>query len=475
MRPLVAALLAPLPFAAAGCSSTPSLPSAKTCSIAAPSATDWRLRTEGTRFRDALGRIVVLRGVNAGGRSKFAPFVGFDYAPGGFDAALASYMDHAASWGIDAMRVPFTWAAVEPTQGMDDEDFLTRYGKILDAAWARGIWTVLDFHQDVYAEVFCGDGFPAWTVPDPKPAPHHDCATWGAEYLNDKEVQAAFDRFWADGSPIMTAYLAMWDRIVLRFKDKPGVVGFEPINEPGWGSGVIDTFEATTLSKFYAMVVPRMRAAAPSSLVFVDPTGFAGAVMKTTLMRPPGDGVVFAPHFYPLGAPSAEIDVMTAKLQPWADIGAKWNTPVFVGEFAAAQIGDTSAPHISAQFGALDALGMSGTEWEYSIATEAWNAEYFGLVAPDGTEYPAAAGILRPFARAVAGDGTAAWDTDKRVFTLAYAPIPGTTEVSLPTRAVPNGYDVTLTGACVDTSHPGRLLVQPDPGATHVELRVSAR
>ena len=59
-------------------------------------------RADGTRFRDSLGRVVVLRGVDAGGRSKFAPFAPFDYAAGAYDVALASYMDRAASWGIDA-------------------------------------------------------------------------------------------------------------------------------------------------------------------------------------------------------------------------------------------------------------------------------------------------------------------------------------------------------------------------------------
>jgi len=454
------------------CSSSKSAPSAKTCAIAAPSA-DFRLRADGTRFVDSLGRVVLLRGVDAGGRSKFAPFVPFDYT-NDFDAKLASYMDRAASWGISAMRVPFTWAAVEPTQGAYDEDFLARYAKILDAAWARGIWTVVDMHQDVYAEVFCGDGFPAWTVPDPKPAPHHDCANWGSEYLGDKEMQAAFDRFWADGSPIMTAYLAMWDHVIARFKDKPGVLGFEPINEPGWGTQDSFSFEQGTLSKFYATVVPRFRAAAPQSLVFIDPTGFSGVVVKTTLVRPPGDGVVFAPHFYPLGA--ADPDAVEGKLQPWADIGKTWNVPVFVGEFGARQDGPDSAAYMSAHFAALDHFGMSGTEWEYSVAAEPWNYETFGLVDPLGNEYPAAAGLLRPFARAVAGDSiVAAYDATAHVFTLRYTPSAGVTEVSLPQRAVPFGYDVTLTGACVDSSQPGRLLLQPDTGAATVDLRVTRR
>src|SRR5206468_1972169 len=140
--------------------------------------------------------------------------------------------DRAAAWGIDTMRVPFTWAAVEPTQGKDDEDFLKRYDALLDAAWARGIWTILDFHQDVYAENFCGDGFPSWTIPDPKPAPHHDCPSWGLEYFGDKGVQGAFDRLWAKDSTVQRDLSLMWVRMAARYKDRPGVIGFEIINEP---------------------------------------------------------------------------------------------------------------------------------------------------------------------------------------------------------------------------------------------------
>ena len=70
---------------------------------------------------------------------------------------------------------PFRFINASALDVMDDEAFLARYDALLDGAWARGMYTIVDFHQDVYAETFCGDGFPAWTIPDPKPAPHHDC------------------------------------------------------------------------------------------------------------------------------------------------------------------------------------------------------------------------------------------------------------------------------------------------------------
>ena len=457
-----------------------SAPAARTCVIAPPTA-DFRLVADGPAFRDSLGRVVFLRGVDAGGRSKFAPYVPFDYGSD-FDGALAAYMDRAASWGIDAMRVPFTWAALEPTQGQDDQSWLAMYDAILDAAWARGIWTVVDFHQDVYAENFCGDGFPAWTLTNP-PAPHHDCPQWSLEYFSDDDVKAAFDAFWADGSAVQTAYFAAWDVMIARYKDKPGVLGFEAFNEPSSGNADDATFSATTLSDFYAKFVAHARALAPTSLVFVDPTGLAGVNLTTTLVRPPGDGVVFAPHFYPL---TVAPDAVEPDMENWTAIGAQWNVPVFVGEFGARNDLPSTPPFMQAHFDAFDALGLSGTEWEYSVSADLWNSESDWIVDANGNELPVAQAVIRPFARAVAGSGiTTGFDTTSSIFTLAYVPASAAgdptvttdvTAVSLPARAYPNGYDVALEGGCYDaTSVPGQMLLQADPDATDVSLTVTPK
>ena len=461
------ALVLALPIAA----SCDVKPAERVCTIA-PQQADFRLVAAGTEFHDSLGRVVFLRGVDAGGRSKFAPYLPFDFGSD-FQGSLAKYMDRAASWGIDVMRVPFTWAALEPVQGQDDAQWLARYDAIIDAAWARGIWSVIDFHQDVYSENLCGDDFPGWTLSNP-PAPHHDCPQWQFEYFNDDGVKVAFDAFWAPSSPVMTAYMAMWDRMIARYKDKPGVLGFEPINEPGWGSADPNAFSAGALSAFYAQIVPHMRGLAPASLVFVDPVGLDGISQTTSLARPPGDGVVFAPHFYPLtNNPDAVLDDMMR----WRDVGAAWKAPTFVGEFGASHDFESTLPLMRGVFDSFDALGMSGSEWEYSVAAEPWNSESDSIVAGDGTEYPVAQAVIRPFARAVSGSSIAGgFDASTSTYTLAFTPGANVTVISLPARAYPSGFDVSLEGACYDaTSVPGQMLVQPDDGATKVTLVVTPR
>jgi endoglycosylceramidase len=472
MRSLLVTSIAAIVVAASpGCDSSGTQP-ARSCTLAQPQLSDWRLHTDGTLLRDDLGRIVFLRGVDAGGRSKWAPYMPFEYTD--FDTSLAAYVDHAASWGIDAIRVPFTWAALEPTEGTYDLDWLSRYQQLLAAAWARGIWTVVDFHQDVYSESFCGDGFPSWTVPD---APHHDCPNpqWSLEYFMDPSVEHAFDAFWAQGSTVQAKYLAAWDTMIARLANQPGVLGFEPINEPGWGTQPVGTFEATTLTDFFTRMIAHVHASAPKALVFVDPAGLDGISAKTTMHRPEGD-FVFAPHYYPV---LPRPDEVLAGFQSWAQQGAQWNVPVWVGEFGLSRTLPVARDFLTAEFQALDATGLGGACWEYSIESSLWNDETNSVVAADGTEYPDAAALIRPFARAVAGSNvTQQWDPATSTFTLSYAIPPGSqqgiTEIQLPTRAYPQGHTVALSSGCWDdASVPGELLVQSAPGATEVTLSVT--
>ncbi|MEP7123164.1 MAG: cellulase family glycosylhydrolase [Byssovorax sp.] len=479
MKPhaLAAVVLASL----AGCSGDPpAAPQLTACSLTRPALSDFRLRAEGTQLRDALGRVVVLRGVNAGGRSKLPPFAPFDFADGAYDAALGAYLDRAASWGINTLRVPFTWEAVEPTEGADDEAFLKRYDALLDAAWKRGMFTVVDFHQDIYAAVLCGDGFPAWTLSGPQPAPHHDCPGWGTKYLTDPAVRAAFDAFWADGSKARAAYEKLWDRVATRYGDWPGVIGFEPFNEPAPGSADPDLWEATTLTTFYTGIAARIHAAAPASLVFLDATGIDSILASTQLARPQGDGIVFAPHYYQpaaLNGSTPDPGSVRGAVQRWANVGAKWKVPVLLGEFGATSSTPGATGYLTAHFDALDALGVSGTEWEYSTSPELWNAEDLSLVAGDGNESPLAAAIVRPFARAVAGDGVVlSYQAASQRLDLRYTPASsGITEIAVPERAYPTGHTVTITGGCFDASIAGTLLVRADAGAGSVEVKIAPR
>ncbi|WP_153823709.1 cellulase family glycosylhydrolase [Polyangium spumosum] len=460
------------------------LPDAPRCEIALPAPEDHRLVTDGALLRDALGRVVFLRGVNAGGRSKFAPFVPFDFEPteAGFQEALDRYLDRAASFGVSALRVPFVWAAVEPTPGMDDETFLARYDALLDGAWKRRIWTIIDFHQDIYSDIYCGSGFPGWTVPGPNPEPRHDCPDWFIKYSQDEDVRAAFDAFWSDEHGARTAYRALWERVAARHAGRPGVLGYEPINEPHQGTADLKTWEKTVLTPFYTEMAALIRAKDPTALVFFDATGTDAIGAFTYLDKPEGEGLVFAPHWYDYVAlfggvpsPSNAADAMAR----WADKGREWNMPVLVGESGASWEIENLGEFVTGLYDAMDENALHFTYWEYSDSKEGWNEEDLSLVDYEGQEVTAmTTALVRPYPRAVAGEAPSfRHDAAARRFVLAYdAPVEdGVTEIVVPERSYPEGYRVELSNGCVDTTRPGLLLVRPSAGQTRVELSVVPR
>ena len=63
------------------------------------------------------------------------------------------------------MRLGLIWKAVEPRPGTYDDAYLARIASDRRGSWpTQGIWTMLDFHQDLYNERFQGEGAPDWAV-----------------------------------------------------------------------------------------------------------------------------------------------------------------------------------------------------------------------------------------------------------------------------------------------------------------------
>src|SRR5688500_2695645 len=116
------------------------------------------LRAEGAYFRDEAGAIVMLRGLNVAGDSKVPPFRPVD------DPSL---FDPFPSWGVNVARLLFTWEAFEPERGVYDESYFDHYVSLVNALEARGVWVIVDIHQDAFSRFTtdgCGEGMPAWAV-----------------------------------------------------------------------------------------------------------------------------------------------------------------------------------------------------------------------------------------------------------------------------------------------------------------------
>ena len=108
---------------------------------------------------DAQGRALILHGANVSGSAKNHP----ERLPWVDEAAVRRTAD---DFGFNFARYLIFWDAVEPQPGVIDTAYLDAVAERLDWFHAAGIHVVIDMHQDVYSQVFCCDGAPAWAIDD---------------------------------------------------------------------------------------------------------------------------------------------------------------------------------------------------------------------------------------------------------------------------------------------------------------------
>lgn len=397
------------------------------------------------RFRDRRNREVVLRGINTGGRSKWSPYLPFELRGTSTLAEIESratdFFRRVAQWGLDTVRLPFSWEALEPQRGQYDEAYRARYRTLLDAAWSVGLRVIVDFHQDIFASPFCGDGFPLWAVPEEERGPaRRDHPGWFFKYAFDPGVRRSFERFWTNEEGLRDAFLEMWASMAETLGDHPAVVGFEPINEPGWGDvSDIEAWKRDVLTPFYSEVHTILREIAPDVLVFYDAPGVDALYPRAaSIIRPTGEGFIFAPHYYDNGIihgggwsggrPGPVVD-------HFADFRAKHSTPVLVGEFGVGHGAHRGMEWLERLVDALDHHHLSATLWECSETNEKWNGEDLNVLEPDGSERAILDTYARPWLRAVAGTRpTFQWSTRQNRGRASWLSDGGVTEIRVPRR-----------------------------------------
>ena len=374
------------------------------------------IAVEGKRLRDEHGREVILRGVNAGGRAKFAPFAPFEFdeadqGAGGFAARLRLYLDAVATTGSNLLRIPLSWEALEPEPGRYDEQYLDRCLALIDGAWARGIYSLVDFHQDIYASPFGGDGFPPWTLPGTPGPPRHDLpdGTWFMAYVDPTgPVVRAFDRLWQNSDGLLDAMERMWRHVARRAVGHPGIIGFEILNEPGWGSQDLFEFEATTWPRILTRMGQAVVKEHPGANLFAGGCGPDAMMASTQMRRPELTRFVYAPHYYDAfvlqGGPMMDAAKPAHDLLQIVGAGDRMQAPVLLGEFGASPRSPDAARWLAAVYDALDALRCHGTAWEASLSDEPWNGEDLSLFRADGSERPLLDAVVRPYPQAVAGE-----------------------------------------------------------------------
>lgn len=230
------------------------------------------LRHRGRWLTDALGRVVLLHGMNF--VEKSPPF---HPAGAGFDADDGDFF---VAQGWNALRLGVVFEALMPEPGVLDEAYVESLGETIAMLRDRGIFVLLDFHQDGFGPLTHGNGMPAWaTITDGLPNPPEPFPLY---YVTNPALQRAFENFWAnregpDGTPLQSHYVAAARALGERFRGEPHLLGHEPMNEPWPGAEWVPCLtgcpelERERLVPFYRRFAKALRRADPGRLVFVEP------------------------------------------------------------------------------------------------------------------------------------------------------------------------------------------------------------
>ena len=462
------------------------------------------LTHEGRFFTDAAGRAVFLHGFN------MVYKVG-SYAPAdiGFGRDDARFLRRN---GFNTIRLGIIYKGLEPNPpGADgtplyDLDYLASIARTERVLAKHRIFSLLDFHQDLYNERFEGEGWPDWqTLDDGLPAEPKN--GFPANYLTMPALNAAFDHFWANdpvlGTGLVDRYAAAWRLVAKRFRRQDYVMGYDLLNEPWPGSpypacasteGCPD-FDAGPLSAFSMANFEQIRAVDRETLIFWEPLLTFDFGAKTSHLDTGDDAAGFSFHNYCLPG---------AFGGPTGDTCESFEEMVF--DNADAVVERTGDVPFLTEFAATDDLAVNERlirlSDEHMVSWQTWHycdcddpttsgpGIQSTVIDPrepprgDNVKGEKLAVLSRPYPQAVAGTPKAfSFDPESQEFELAYStdPVAGgklprrlETEVFIPPVHYHGDYAVEAKGAKV-VSKPGRrvLRLRNGRGAGEVTVKVT--
>lgn len=245
------------------------------------------LRAERGRIVDTQGREVLLRGFNVDTLTD--PTDAELGRPSPLDDRDAQLMRQA---GFDSVRLPIAWSLLEPALHRFDGQYLERIAATVALLERQDLRVILDMHFGIgwgpRSEV------PPWAsvtwIPDWRPIHRKP-------WSESVSPRVAVDQgaFWL-GNAWQHELGDAWQLIARRFRDDPGVVGYDIYNEPRPLPVPPGLFETRYLFPFYARMIASIGRVDPNHLFIVESPLFDD--LPTTVERIQARNVVYSPHLY---------------------------------------------------------------------------------------------------------------------------------------------------------------------------------
>jgi len=304
------------------------------CAVAAPTATEndlqW-LQVAGSSIVREDGATMILRGVNLPQLSR----------SGVASARYGAYLDVAKSMGFNVIRLPVSWAELEPSSGRFSTPYLDAVKRVVDIAEEKGMYVVVDMHQ------LKMDGFPAWVVPG----------------LKTSDQAAA--TFWRD-SALQQELVKAWKILASLLKDRSAVAGYDLLNEPYGGTIMWQDF-APILNEFYSKLISDIRNVDDRHIIFFEPTEGVCILGEHIALRPTGTNLAFSPHLYVSGT-TEYLDNIAQRLYNLTV--STWKIPLWIGEFGGSTVDVRKADTLHSLAVTLDLFDRYTLGWAYWALAE---------------------------------------------------------------------------------------------------------
>ncbi|MDR7384902.1 glycoside hydrolase family 5 protein [Promicromonospora iranensis] len=298
------------------------------------------LTVRGTDLVDEGGTPVRLAGVGLGGWMNLENFItGYPGTEGNlrrllldrmgresydafFDAFYTDFFDdadaaHLAALGLNSVRIPFHYRHFED----DDRPFelkeegFERLDRVVRLLARHGIYSILDLHAAP------GRQNQHWHSDNPT----HVAELWVHRHFQDRVVH-------------------LWEALADRYRDRPEVAGFNPLNEPSDPTGEV-------LPAFYARLTAAIRAVDARHVLFLDgnkySTDFSAFAARA---EGAGENTVWTAHDYALPGIARDAraypgevrgewfdrDVLEQSFLRRTQFQRETGTPIWIGEFGPA-------------------------------------------------------------------------------------------------------------------------------------------
>jgi len=407
-------------------------------------------------FYDQYGRAIILHGASL--------YTNDD--PGGYQRYTANSAERLINnWGLNSVRLFWNWYAIEPDSAVFSAAKLDSLIKVVETFTNQQVYVVLAVNgtatssQDKLQGTWMRPTGNVAEVPslpgNANPASQEASRRWWAykqyPYLQDEFIKAS-------------------QYIATRLRNNPYVLGYDIINEP-WGDGVVSTvlnsnLETQLLPDFYARYIRAMRNVEIDKYIFFEPgvlfnsrelAQFQTKLPVITDARNGDKRLCFAPHCYLLdiglgGGPLTNsiknnydgyLKDLTSKYRA---IQQKQQVPIYIGEWANIDYSnfDDWKNYLNKHMDAFDSVQIS---WSYFSYIPGGNNL---TQSDDMTENPTVDIVTRAYPRAVAGllDKFKYNPQTKELYVhfRSNASITRPTEIFIPQRHYPAGYNLSVTG-----------------------------